>query len=401
MTHTSTRLVAALTLVAALVPGRARAQAPETDAVAVDPIACWWRTSTGAVRVGQPFSLVLTCSLLETAAARTVLEPSRLDPAAVPLAPWEVVSGTRVDDLRTASRRFVQYDYTLRIVAEDVFGEDVTIPPLSLTYRLETRAEHGELVQGRDQTYVMPALAMRVVSLVPDTATDIQEASAPTFATIGTLEFRGRLLRVVAAGLFALAGMAVVAVLVGRARRRRTEEKRASRFLSDAAILAAIRRELASVQAAVRGPGWGPDTTARALAALRVVAAYALGRPVTQKPGVSGTPVLDGQLALRGALGPTALVSSGVTADAVSQALARGATDGPALEDLRDGLARFTMARYGRSDVSPAEATALDEALDAGRRVARQMAARHTVSARMVAGARRAIDGWRMRVWAR
>lgn len=390
----------ALLALMALLPGHARAQVPAAEKVTVDPITCWWRTSTGAVRVGLPFSLVLTCSLLETEAARTVLEPSRLDPAAVQLAPWEVVSGTHVDDLRTASRRFVQYDYTLRILAEDAFGQDLTIPPLPLTYRIETRAERGAVVQGRDQTYVMPALAMRVVSLVPDTATDIQEASSPTFSTIATLELRGRLLRVIAVALVTLAGVAVLAAFVGRLRRRRTVETKASRFLSDAAILGAVRRELVALQASVRASGWGPATTARALAALRVVGAYALGRPVTQMPSVPGRPPLDGQLALRGPVGPTALVSSGVTADAVSEAIARGVTGGPALDDLRDGLARFTMARYGRRDVSPADRAALDDALDAGLRLARQLAARHTVSARVAGSLRRSLDGWRARVWA-
>jgi len=33
--------------------------------VETDPIQCWWRTSAGAVRVGEPFSLVLTCAVVE------------------------------------------------------------------------------------------------------------------------------------------------------------------------------------------------------------------------------------------------------------------------------------------------------------------------------------------------
>ena len=40
-----------------------------TDLVEVDPIKCWWRTSTSAVRTGESFDLRLTCAVVETEAA--------------------------------------------------------------------------------------------------------------------------------------------------------------------------------------------------------------------------------------------------------------------------------------------------------------------------------------------
>ena len=43
-----------------------------TDLVEVDPIKCWWRTSTSAVRTGESFDLRLTCAVVETEAARVV-----------------------------------------------------------------------------------------------------------------------------------------------------------------------------------------------------------------------------------------------------------------------------------------------------------------------------------------
>ncbi len=38
----------------------------------VEPIQCWWRTSASAVRVGDTFSLVLTCAVIETASTTVV-----------------------------------------------------------------------------------------------------------------------------------------------------------------------------------------------------------------------------------------------------------------------------------------------------------------------------------------
>ena len=46
--------------------------------VAVDPIRCWWRTSAGAVRVGEQFDLSLTCAVLQTEAVSVVVDESRL-----------------------------------------------------------------------------------------------------------------------------------------------------------------------------------------------------------------------------------------------------------------------------------------------------------------------------------
>ncbi|HXI30835.1 MAG TPA: hypothetical protein VNG89_20500, partial [Vicinamibacterales bacterium] len=54
--------------------------------VQTDPLQCWWRTSAGAVRVGEPFSVVLTCAVLETDAATVVADQSRLEPSVVQFA---------------------------------------------------------------------------------------------------------------------------------------------------------------------------------------------------------------------------------------------------------------------------------------------------------------------------
>ena len=102
---------------------------PGTTNVEVDPIRCWWRTSAGAVRVGEQFDLSLTCAVLETEAVQVVPDESRLGNAVD--ADAAVRGGRRRAPGRSAlagSRRFFQYQYRLRIINADVFGKDVPIP---------------------------------------------------------------------------------------------------------------------------------------------------------------------------------------------------------------------------------------------------------------------------------
>src|SRR5689334_19244409 len=108
-----------------------------TDMVEVEPIKCWWRTSTSAVRSGEPFTLTLTCAVVETETNKVVPDFSKLDPTVVQLPPFEVLGGTHPGDLVVPGKRFFQYDYRLRLIAEDAFGNDVGIPPMEISYRIE------------------------------------------------------------------------------------------------------------------------------------------------------------------------------------------------------------------------------------------------------------------------
>ena len=92
------------------VGARSAAAAPApAQTVEVDPLQCWWRTSAGAVRVGEPFSVVLTCAVVDTDAVKVVPDQGPLEPTAVQLAPFEVMGGTHHADLRADGRRFLQY----------------------------------------------------------------------------------------------------------------------------------------------------------------------------------------------------------------------------------------------------------------------------------------------------
>src|SRR4051812_21370616 len=114
--------------------------------VEADPIRCWWRTSASAVRVGEPFMVVLTCAVVENETTSVVPDQSRLDPAAMQLPPFEVIGGSRGPDLHSDQRRFFQYQYTLRLINEELFGRDARIPGIEIKYNLENRVSRGEAV---------------------------------------------------------------------------------------------------------------------------------------------------------------------------------------------------------------------------------------------------------------
>src|SRR4051795_10316365 len=153
--------------------------------VQTDPLQCWWKTSAGAVRIGEPFTVVLTCAVVETDAATVVVDQTRLEPSVVQFAPFEVLGGFHGADLRTEQRRFFQYEYRLRLIGDGMFGKDVALPETKLSYRVQSKVGQNTAIQGRDQTYVMPAQSLRVLSLVPADASDIRDTStSDTFGDI-------------------------------------------------------------------------------------------------------------------------------------------------------------------------------------------------------------------------
>jgi hypothetical protein len=352
------------------------AMAAQTQNVEVEPITCWWRTTATAVRIGEPFTVILTCSVLQTEAARVIPDESRLEPSVVQLPPFEVIGGSHAKDVTTAGRRFFQYDYRLRAIAENVFGTTASLPALEITYRVESRVAAGDQVQGRDQTYALPQLAVRVLSTVPDAAIDIREAPVATFKEVEDVGFRGTVMRVTGWVLVAIGALLVLLAIAGAARRRRTTRSRA-RLLSDVAILRGVRSELESIREQSRG-GWTSDLAGRALAAIRIVAAYVAGRPVTQyllargkstsgpvapSPGVvqpvRATTATDGQLTITSRFGGSALVSAAMTGEHAG-------------DELKDALARFAAARYGREAAFDAR---LDDDLETAMRTVDRLVA--------------------------
>ena len=357
-----------------------RAQTVETE-----PLQCWWRTSAGAVRIGEPFAVVLTCAVLETEAATVVVDQSKLEPSVVQFAPFEVMGGNHGADLHTDLRRFFQYEYRLRLIGEGQFGKDVPLPETKLSYRVQSKVGDKTAIQGRDQSYLLPAQSVRMLSLVPADAADIRDASAETFADLDQRAFRANLLIIIGGVLFALAGLLALLALVRLFTRLRKPSTAAQKLLSDGTILRAAGRELSAVQRDREGAGWTPELAARALTALRVAAAYALGRQVarTEIPTTPGAVVPDGAGALTvgsGWLGRKKVIVSGAaTPRSLAAERARGlGTEQRAglLESLDRALGQFTTAQYGRADTL--DAAALDEALTAGRSAVKRVAFEQT-----------------------
>ena len=358
----------ALTLIA---PPPAAAQ-PGGETAQVDAIRCWRRVSRNAVYVGERFTMDVTCSVVETDAARTLADQAALEPETIDVAPFEVLGGEHYEDIRTGPYRFFQYHYTLRVIDESSFGEDIEIPALDITYRIERRVGDNPALVGRELRYVLPPEPVRVLSLVPDTTVDIRDLPPATFGDAQTRVFRANVLALLAA-LFGVVAVGVIALGVVRvARQRGGGAIRVDSRLPLPRIVHRALGELTRVQRTTAERGWSVDSTGHVLAALRVAGSVAVSQPVAQTTVDAGRPARDGQLRLRhGLLRPkTAVISSGLTAAALTQRFeqmragrARGA-DTELVDDLGRAIAVFTSARYSRNGSLPTDA--LTRELDTG-----------------------------------
>ena len=335
--------------------------------VEVEPITCWWRTSTSAVRSGEPFGLTLTCAVVETEANKVVPDFSKLDQTVVQLPPFEVIGGTHPGDLVTPGKRFFQYDYRLRLIAEDAFGNDVAIPPLEISYRIESKVTGGDVTQGRDQSYSLPRASVRLISLVPDDTSDIREAPVSMFTGIENRESRANLMQTVAGVLFGLAGVVAIVMLIGMLRRKAPKSAAAAAHLGPRPLLGAVAKELDEVQRARRG-GWPPELVCRALAALRIAGAYATNRAVGQIPAKAAEIPREGVVVVRSFGRGDVYVSGAATAESASFANA------PA--GLADALRVLTVSRYGRVEKFDSMA---DEAMQTAIRVTKEQQSAHSL----------------------
>jgi hypothetical protein len=350
-------------LIAVAIPAQAQTG---TDMVEVEPITCWWRTSTSAVQTGESFGLTLTCAVVETEANKVVPDFSKLDPTVVQLPPFEVLGGTHAGDLVTPGKRFFQYDYRLRLIAEDAFGNDVSIPPLEVSYRIESKVAGGDTSQGRDQSYSLPRASVRLISLVPDDTSDIREAPASMFTGIENRESRANLMQTVAGVLFGLAVVVAIVMLIGMLRRKAPKSAAAAAHMAPRTILGAVAKELGEVQRSSRG-GWTQELAGRALAALRVAGAYSMSRPVGQRPAAAGETPVDGVLVVRSFGRGDVYVSGAATPESAF-------TNAPA--GLADALRTLTVSRYGRTEKFDSMA---DEAIQAAMRVTKHQQSAHSL----------------------
>jgi hypothetical protein len=131
-----------------------------------------------------------------------------------------------------------------------------------------------------------------------------------------------------------------------------------------AAALRDIRAEVSSEG------GWSADLARRALPALRLAGAWALGRPVAQEKVKRGVAVREGQVVLRrGWLRPErSVLSASSTPSQIAAAAERddlGGRTRQALQELRPALETFSTVAYGRAE-APIDRAELDSALSQG-----------------------------------
>jgi hypothetical protein len=324
---------------------------------------------------------------------KVVVDESRLEPSVAQFVPFEVLGGSHAADLRSDDRRFFQYEYRLRLIAENIFGKDVALPETKLTYRIQSRVAQKTSVEGRDQTYLLPPLSMKMLSLVPADASDIRDAGSETFADVDNRAFRANLLTVIGGVLFALAALVGVLSLVRLYISTRKPATTADRLVGDTAILRGVGRELADVQRAREGSGWTSDLAARALTALRIIGTYAIGKDAARAVASRQSPVASNQSPATSNDGGKLFVNVGWPK--TKQIAVSGSATA---RTVANTIARSTEAQYGRD--GKLDDSALDQSLAAAQQVLRRLKLEHTwVMTRL--GRRRKRIQAESRVWSR
>jgi hypothetical protein len=345
--------------------------------VAVEPIRCWRQASSGAVTIGESFRVTLTCAVFESTDAQVIPDESRLNVASIQMAPFEIIGGAHPPDVRRGVRRFFQYDYDVRIISRDAIGRDVSVPPLTISYRVHSRVGAAAKLEGRDLSYLLPALPIKVLSLVPADAGDIRDGAGASLAAVDTLRSRSRLFDIVAAALGALAVAMAVFALVPMVRRAGAAGKSDRHVVPDRAILASAGAALQDIQRRAAVEGWNNELIGSALRPMRIIAAAAIDQPISRKPLPADGVAPEGRLRVdHGMLRRTAVtVSSPVTAVDVARAAAAAADPPRAqrLEALGTALTVLTAAKYRRANGDAADQ--IDDAVRAGVAAAGALAA--------------------------
>lgn len=401
---------AGIALLLIVVPGLAlrAVQPPETDQVEVDALQCWRDLHSGAVQVGKSFTMTVTCSVVESDTAITVLDETSLAPETIDLAPFDVIEGQRFADLHDGLWRSFQYRYTVRVLDRDLIGQDVNIPALELSYYIERTLGGGTALPGREHRYVLPPEPIRVLSLVPQDASDIQGIPSPSFGDADRRQLRSTLALFAAAalGVAALGFLVAAAAGVGREWRRSAPATRLA--VPDSVVAARALTELTTVQRSSQDEGWNDDLVSRALTAFRLAGAVALSTTVAEEViGGPGRADRDGQLSVRrGSWRPTmTTLSSSVTSSAIADEITRRRAHRPddsspdALGVLQNALRLFTIARYSQVGRIPTDE--LTGELDRGIGAVQQLRLRTRRPVRLVTTLFATARDWWDNRWAR
>ena len=336
----------------------------------VAPIECWWKTDRSAVRVGENFTLTLTCAVLDTERAKVVVDESALAPASLHLVPFDIVGGERFRDILNAPRRFFQYQYSMRVLGEEFFGKEITLPRLQISYRVQNSLQGGAALQGREAQYSLVPVPIRVLSLVPAGTSDIRDTPVETFGDVDARLFRSNLLLIFGGVAFVLAGLMAVMLLARAAVKRHATTSARQRPVSSGAVLRAASRELGAVQFESQRGGWSSELAGRAAAALRLAGAVALSRPVSYREVDRDTTPTEGQVAVAPTLrGRRVVLSSSVTPGTAVNGKPTSASE--SWRSISQTLGVFSAVRYSRD--GGVDGTALDAALSDARDAVRRL----------------------------
>ena len=230
--------------------------------------------------------------------------------------------------------------------------------PLTVTYNLKSA---GADSTGRDQTYVLPALPMRILSLVPKAAGDIRDASSMTFADIESRRYsahRGARRRVGSRSSFA-AVFAVLA-LVLRVRAALPRDARRPRRKPVPAVVGAGRRAPTALRDVQRDASRG-RVVAGAGAPGAAGAAHRRRRRRWAGPSRSSTVAADATSArgtgrradAAGSAAARAVLSAATTPRAIASALDDRDDLGGARRARRDDAARRRAAGVWQRRLRP------------------------------------------------
>jgi hypothetical protein len=327
------------------------------------------------VTIGETFTVTLTCAVFETPDTQVVADESRLNVASIQMAPFEILGGSHPPDVRRGARRFFQYDYQLRLISRDGIGQDVNVPALTISYRIHSRVGAAAKLEGRDLQYLLPAMPIRVLSLVPADASDIRDSAEASLATVQALRTRSQTFRAVAYALGVLALVMAIVAVVPMVRRARTSTDRAAALAPKRVVADRAAASLSEAQSRAAREGWNDDTLSSALSAMRLMSASAIGHSISQKELPRDSHVPEGRLLVEYGFPRRvrATVSSALTPDDISRALSANrqftTTRAQQLDHLRHALSALTSAMYRRQP--DRDAVMLDDtvrqAIDAGR----------------------------------
>lgn len=387
----------------------------ESEAVDADALVCWWKTDKSSIRIGEEFTVTLTCRSVETDREKTVLNDSLLDPGAISLSPYQVKSGRRYKEINRilsgpdgpVTLRNVQYTYTVKLIGEGFFGMDVPLPPLEIRYHIDLVTNKDVVTPGKERTYILSPLPMRIQSLVPKTADTIRDAGTGTFGDIESRR-KNAIIAFVAAGTFLLLPLVVMFPILVRAVRGRRENISNGTVFRDKDLLRRLARELDLVEKNCRTASWDKASVGTALSVFRVAGALAVARRVAQVPVGVETRGFEGQLELRKGFWTRTkvLVSASLTPEEMADKLTgenwqevAKASRKALLYEAQTAFAAFNDARYATTENAADRAT-LDGALKTGLRLLRELRLDRCPAIRMAREVAGRCTRWR-RQWKR